>query len=148
MRTPPTIPTDPARRTTPSECSGTCSFPSPPSLFASNPLYPSSDHDELRHSLRSVLANFRQYTNNFRILTSDIEYPHDVSASFPDPNTDSGTGYWRLGLLPQWLETSQSGTTEWRDGDVRLSITHHAHFFEPYNRSIFNRCVARARECV
>ena len=99
---------------------------------------PASDHDELRHSIRSVLANFRPYTTRFHILTSDFDYPDDpTNRSFPVP----GPGYWRLGLQPQWLETPENDTSEWRDGDVRLSLTHHAHFFEPYNQSSFNRYV-------
>ena len=99
---------------------------------------PRSDHDELRHSVRSVLHNFRPYTNRFRIITSDLDYPQDSNRSFPVP----GPGYWRLGLQPQWLETDENGT-EWRDGDVELSLTHHAHFFEPYNKAIFNRYAPR-----
>ena len=99
------------------------------------------DHDELRHSLRSVLANFRPYTRRFRILSSDIDYPaedlDDSMRSFPDP----GPGYWRLGLQPQWLATADNITPDWRDGDIQLSLIHHAHFFEPYNRTIFNRFV-------
>ena len=98
------------------------------------------DHDELRHSMRSVLANFRPYTNRFHLLTSDFDYPEEDTnrSSFPHP----GPGYWRLGLQPQWLDTGGNEATEWRDGDVHLSLTHHAHFFEPYNRSVFNRCTA------
>lgn len=104
----------------------------------------SRDHDELRHSLRSVLANFRPYTRRFHILASDIDYPvedpNDSMRSFPDP----GSGYWRLGLQPQWLGTADNMTPEWRDGDIQLSLTHHAHFFEPYNRTIFNRLASVA----
>lgn len=121
-------------------------------LFSSHP-HPqthwctSSDHDELRHSVRSVLANFRPYTNRFRILTSDFDYPEKgaINRSFHAPSP----GYWRLGLQPQWLETSDN-LTEWRDGNVELSLTHHAHFFEPYNHSIFNRCAPpmRSRACI
>ncbi|KAI0366952.1 hypothetical protein BV20DRAFT_951200 [Pilatotrama ljubarskyi] len=100
-----------------------------------NPSRMFRDHDELRHSVRSVLDNFRPYTNRFRILTSDFYYPEkDFSnQSFPDP----GPGYWRLGLQPQWLQTSDY-STPWQDGNVQLSLTHHAHFFEPYNDTIFN----------
>ncbi|KAI0323660.1 hypothetical protein GY45DRAFT_553660 [Cubamyces sp. BRFM 1775] len=100
-----------------------------------NPSRMFRDHDELRHSVRSVLANYRPYTNRFRILTSDFDYPEKgaINRSFHAPSS----GYWRLGLQPQWLETSDN-LTEWRDGNVELSLTHHAHFFEPYNHSIFN----------
>nr|VWO99700.1 Uncharacterized protein [Ganoderma boninense] len=107
-------------------------------IKSNNPSRMFRDHDELRHSLRSVLANFRPYTRRFRILSSDIDYPtedpEDSMRSFPDP----GPGYWRLGLQPQWLDAGDNITPEWRDGDIRLSLTHHAHFFEPYNRTIFN----------
>ncbi|KAI1789382.1 hypothetical protein LXA43DRAFT_893004 [Ganoderma leucocontextum] len=107
-------------------------------IKSNNPSRMFRDHDELRHSLRSVLANFRPYIRRFRILSSDIDYPAEDSdesmRSFPDP----GPGYWRLGLQPQWLDTADNVTPEWRDGDIQLSLTHHAHFFEPYNRTIFN----------
>lgn len=35
----------------------------------------SRDHDELRHSLRSVLQYFRESANRFIILTSDFDFP-------------------------------------------------------------------------
>ncbi|OSD02439.1 hypothetical protein PYCCODRAFT_1467800 [Trametes coccinea BRFM310] len=100
-----------------------------------NPSRMFRDHDELRHSIRSVLANFRPYANRFRILTSDFDYPEEgaYNRTFPDP----GAGYWRLGLQPQWLETAGS-QTRWRDGHIELSLTHHAHFMEPYNYTNFN----------
>ncbi|TBU22887.1 hypothetical protein BD311DRAFT_675085 [Dichomitus squalens] len=107
-------------------------------IKSNNPSRMFRDYDELRHSLRSVLANFRPYVRHFRILTSDFDYPSDDPEtsiqSFPDP----GPGYWRLGLQPQWLDDVDQTTPEWRDGNIQLSLTHHAHFFEPYNRTIFN----------
>ncbi|OJT14234.1 3-O-alpha-D-mannopyranosyl-alpha-D-mannopyranose xylosylphosphotransferase [Trametes pubescens] len=104
-------------------------------LKKNNPSRMFRDHDELRHSIRSVLANFRPYTKRFRILTSDFFYPEKgtTTQSFPDP----GAGYWRLGLQPQWLETADHAT-QWQDGNIQLSLTHHAHFFDPYNDTIFN----------
>ncbi|EJF56867.1 hypothetical protein DICSQDRAFT_112435 [Dichomitus squalens LYAD-421 SS1] len=96
------------------------------------------DYDELRHSLRSVLANFRPHARHFRILTSDFDYPADESGTFIQYYPDSGLGNWRIGLHPQWLDTADRITPEWRDGNIQLSLTHHAHFFEPYNRTIFN----------
>ena len=39
----------------------------------------SRDHDELRHSLRSVLQYFRESTKKFIILTSDFEFPVSYS---------------------------------------------------------------------
>ncbi|KAI8994106.1 hypothetical protein BD414DRAFT_273374 [Trametes punicea] len=100
-----------------------------------NPSRMFRDHDELRHSIRSVLANYRPYSNRFRIITSDFDYPEEgaYNQNFPVP----GAGYWRLGLQPQWLETS-GNSTEWRDGHIQLSLTHHAHFMEPYNFTSFN----------
>ncbi|RPD56204.1 hypothetical protein L226DRAFT_535831 [Lentinus tigrinus ALCF2SS1-7] len=106
-------------------------------IKSNNPSRMFRDHDELRHSIRSVLDNFRPYTGNFRILTSDFDFPDedpDSNQSFSPP----GPGYWRLGLQPQWLNTAGTSPPVWRDGDVQLSLTHHAHFFEPYNHSIFN----------
>jgi len=38
-----------------------------------------SDHDELRHSLRSALQYFRESTKKFIILTSDFEFPVSYS---------------------------------------------------------------------
>ncbi|KAH9849530.1 hypothetical protein C2E23DRAFT_737200 [Lenzites betulinus] len=102
-------------------------------LRKNNPSRMFRDHDELRHSIRSVLANFRSYTNRFRILTSDFLYPdnYDDNQSLPDPSA------WRLGLQPQWLQTVDH-STQWQDGNVQLSLTHHAHFFDPYQGTIFN----------
>ncbi|KAI0629884.1 hypothetical protein C8Q77DRAFT_1065020 [Trametes polyzona] len=104
-------------------------------LKKNNPSRMFRDHDELRHSIRSVLANFRPYTNRFRILTSDFFYPEKGTSKhhFPDP----GAGYWRLGLQPQWLQPIDD-STQWRDGNVQLSLTHHAHLMDPYNDTIFN----------
>ncbi|KAI0768964.1 hypothetical protein BD413DRAFT_478467 [Trametes elegans] len=99
-----------------------------------NPARMFRDHDELRHSVRSVLDNFRPYTRHFRILTSDFDYPDQDAyhQTFPHP----GAGHWRLGLQPQWLESSDS--PQWQDGDIQLSLTHHAHFFQPYHDTNFN----------
>lgn len=125
-------------------CSGTYHVYAPCSPPPSDAYLFPSDHDELRHSIRSVLDNFRPYTRNFRILTSDFEFPEDD----PDSNesfTPPEPGYWRLGLQPQWLDTAGTSPPVWRDGNVQLSLTHHAHFFEPYNYSIFNRCAGCSR---
>lgn len=77
--------------------------------------------------MRSVLANYRPYTNRFHLITSDFAMPHNLS--FPDD--------WRLGQVPQWLEVSASS---WEDGDVELSLIHHAELFERYSDTVFNRC--------
>ncbi|KAG8812007.1 hypothetical protein FRC17_002237, partial [Serendipita sp. 399] len=40
------------------------------------------DHDELRHSLRSVLQNFRNSATKFIVLTSDFVFPDAVGYLF------------------------------------------------------------------
>ncbi|CCM05604.1 uncharacterized protein FIBRA_07832 [Fibroporia radiculosa] len=89
------------------------------------------DHDELRHSMRSVLANFRDYAGHFFLLTSD----------FPIPATTPNLAFsasWRLGQVPQWLDLSKQTTEGWLDGDVSLQLVHHAEIFRPYDRTNFN----------
>ncbi|KAJ3551401.1 hypothetical protein NM688_g4726 [Phlebia brevispora] len=83
------------------------------------------DNDELKHSMRSALANFRHYTGRFHLITSDFAMPYNLS--FPDN--------WRLGQVPQWLEVSGNS---WVDGDVELSLIHHAEIFDSYNDTTFN----------
>lgn len=85
-----------------------------------------SDNDELKHSMRSVLANFRHYTRQFHVVTSDFTMPYNLS--FPKD--------WRLGQVPQWLDPTQK---TWLDDDVALSLIHHAEIFEPYKDTTFNR---------
>ncbi|OBZ71400.1 Exosome complex exonuclease rrp6 [Grifola frondosa] len=85
------------------------------------------DHDELRHSMRSVLANFRSHANRFRLLTSDFPIPTTT------PNLTLPAS-WRLGQIPQWLHREK----QWSDRDIRLSITHHADIFNPYIGTTFN----------
>ncbi|KAH9933266.1 hypothetical protein B0H21DRAFT_835315 [Amylocystis lapponica] len=92
------------------------------------------DHDELRHSMRSVLLNFRPHARHFRLLTAD--YP--VPSTDPDLAFSTEDG-WRLGQVPQWLDLSrQTARGTWRDGDVELSLTHHAEIFSPYEGTNFN----------
>ena len=93
------------------------------------------DHDELRYSVRSVIANFRQYTDRFHLLTSDFEIPYD------SPN-DTQPLDFRLGQAPQWLNTE---SRPWSDGHIQLSVKHHAQIFHPYHDNIFNRCAALQR---
>lgn len=83
--------------------------------------------------MRSVLANFRSHAGNFHLITSDFEMPPlgpNITVNEP----------WRLGQVPQWLNVKQS-TQTWTDGHVHLSIIHHANIFDPYQDTIFNRCV-------
>jgi hypothetical protein len=87
------------------------------------------DHDELRHSMRSVLQHFRPHTSQFHLLTSDF--------AFPSCNPDDHAG-WRLGQIPQWL--SLDNAYKWKDGGVHLSVVPHAKFFgESYRYTTFNR---------
>ncbi|KAF8710456.1 N-acetylglucosamine-1-phosphate transferase alpha and beta subunits, partial [Rhizoctonia solani] len=86
------------------------------------------DHDELRHSMRSVLQHFRPYTSQFHLLTSDFAFP----SCNPDDYAD-----WRLGQIPQWL--NMDNPYKWKDGDVDLSVVPHAKFFgENYRYTTFN----------
>lgn len=94
----------------------------------------SRDHDELRHSLRSVLQYFRESVNRFVILTSDFDFPvtyspikyflglsersnpidrslkpgkrRSLSRRSEDDGDDDNEprALARLGLLPQWLK--------------------------------------------
>lgn len=90
------------------------------------------DHDELRHSLRSVLANFRGYAGQFFLLTADFPLPTTT------PNlTQALPPGWRLGQIPQWLDIE--ARTSWVDGDVGLQVVHHAQVFQPYLGTNFNR---------
>ncbi|PCH40329.1 hypothetical protein WOLCODRAFT_136778 [Wolfiporia cocos MD-104 SS10] len=89
------------------------------------------DHDELRHSLRSILANFRSHIGSFLLLTSDFPIPETT------PNLTL-PGAWRLGQIPQWLDLSKQTRSGWRDSDVALKILHHAEIFQPYEDTIFN----------
>ncbi|KZV65257.1 hypothetical protein PENSPDRAFT_756655 [Peniophora sp. CONT] len=86
------------------------------------------NYDELRHSIRSVLEHFKSYARHFTILASDFAPPNEHS-SLPSQ--------LRLGQAPQWLDFTRS-PSEWRDGDVRLRINHHANVFRPYFDTIFN----------
>ncbi|CAE6424205.1 unnamed protein product [Rhizoctonia solani] len=86
------------------------------------------DHDELRHSMRSVLQHFRPYTSQFHLLTSDF--------AFPSCNPDDYSG-WRLGQIPQWL--SLDNPYKWKDEGVDLNVIPHAKFFgENYRYTTFN----------
>lgn len=93
------------------------------------------EHDELRHSMRSVLDNFRPYTSRFRLLTADFPMPSVVANESNITTPDS----WRLGQIPQWLDLQrQSAPGVWQDGQIELSVTHHAQAFRPYNGTNFN----------
>ncbi|KAF8610532.1 hypothetical protein BDV93DRAFT_517652 [Ceratobasidium sp. AG-I] len=86
------------------------------------------DHDELRHSMRSVLQHFRSHTSQFHLITSDF--------AFPSCNPDQYAG-WRLGQIPQWLDLRK--THRLTDGNVKLNIVHHASIFnKDYKYTTFN----------
>lgn len=89
-----------------------------------------SDHDELRHSFRSVLAAFRQHVSRILLLTSDFPVP---------PPNITLSASWRLSQLPQWLDLAKQTRSGWSDGDVSLDIIHHAEIFQPYYGTNFNR---------
>ena len=92
-----------------------------------------SDHDELRYSIRSVLANFRQATGQFHLLTTDFVpsavMKHSIAAIPHD---------WRLGQIPHWLDAERK---PWTDDSVTLTTKHHTEFFQSYKDNIFNRYV-------
>ena len=97
----------------------------------------SRDNDELKHSMRSVLLNFRLYTERFHLITSDFQLPATSNLSLPQD--------WRLGQVPQWLDETQK---TWMDEKVALSVIHHAEFFETYSGTTFNRCVRSCLLCL
>lgn len=108
----------------------------------------SSDHDELRYSIRSVVDNFKSPGSRFHLLTTDFPIPdaYATNSNISEPEL------WRLGQLPQWLDCDRRvGPERWADGDRELVVSHHAQFFRPYNGSVFNRCVVLviggARSC-
>jgi hypothetical protein len=80
--------------------------------------------------MRSALKAFRQSAGNFHLVTADFGI-YSAELNITSPPID-----WRLGQIPQWLNTHQP---DWRDNDVRLSTIHHADIFQPYNDTIFNR---------
>ncbi|PCH40334.1 hypothetical protein WOLCODRAFT_98719 [Wolfiporia cocos MD-104 SS10] len=93
------------------------------------------EHDELRHSMRSVLANFRAYTARFHLLTADFPIP----TVYAEKHNITSPERWRLGQVPQWLDLQkETNTGGWRSGNVELTVLHHAEIFRPYNGTNFN----------
>ncbi|KAK0462958.1 uncharacterized protein EV420DRAFT_1521921 [Desarmillaria tabescens] len=74
------------------------------------------DHDELKYSMRSALAAFRNGVGNFYLLASDTQAP----------SSEESPSQLRYGQIPQWLSAS-----DWNDGNVSLSVRHHSQFFSP-----------------
>ncbi|KIJ52434.1 hypothetical protein M422DRAFT_222969 [Sphaerobolus stellatus SS14] len=98
------------------------------------------DHDELRHSFRSVLKNFRPYIRKFRLFASDFPFSEDeymrnetqLPGSIHVPNKDTV----RLGQLPSWLIPSETGV--WKDENVELEPVYHSQVFEHFDGASFN----------
>ncbi|KAF8588240.1 hypothetical protein K439DRAFT_670883 [Ramaria rubella] len=89
------------------------------------------NHDELRHSIRSVLKHFVGSTTQLHIVTSDFKLPlpvMDGNVTVHEPH--------RLGLVPRWLDPER--VMEWQDGNVRLGMKYHSEIFRAYNGSSFN----------
>ncbi|KAI0927538.1 hypothetical protein AcV5_008051 [Taiwanofungus camphoratus] len=93
------------------------------------------DHDELRHSMRSVLDNFRAHAGRFHLITADFPVPDSIVNNV-NSTLDAS---WRLGQIPQWLDLDKrTASGDWWDGRVGLSVTHHAEIFSPYSGTNFN----------
>ncbi|KEP55225.1 putative exopolysaccharide phosphotransferase [Rhizoctonia solani 123E] len=81
------------------------------------------EHDELRHSLRSVLEHFRRWTTHFQVLVAD----------FPFPSCNlTQSRHVRLSQIPQWLNKSRT------DGSISLDIVPHSQFMSGYRQSTFS----------
>ncbi|KAG8712426.1 Xanthine phosphoribosyltransferase 1 [Ceratobasidium sp. 395] len=81
------------------------------------------EHDELRHSIRSVQANFRG-SKAYHILASDFPFPVCNSS---DPSV-------RLGQVPQWLALDK----RWVDKEINLDLIHHSEFMSDYRQATFS----------
>ncbi|KAH7091869.1 hypothetical protein BKA62DRAFT_77180 [Auriculariales sp. MPI-PUGE-AT-0066] len=101
------------------------------------------EHDELRHSFRSVLQHFRPYLHRIHLVTGDLTPPpgvteHPVSAGAGDANANAACAYpllsgeARLGQIPAWLDSSQL------DGNISIDVTHHSQYFTQYSDTVFN----------
>lgn len=97
------------------------------------------DHDELRHSLRSVLRHFRPYIRKFNIFTSDFPFSQDSYTNTqlpPQVNEIPNNSTIRLGQLPNWLQSQDK--ERWRDGDVPLKIVYQSQVFRNFSGLSFN----------
>lgn len=90
------------------------------------------DHDELRHSVRSVLKHFRGSTRKLHIVTSDFPLFLGVKQEDGTVSVDQR----RLGLVPSWLDLETA--PYWQDGDVSLEMKFHAQIFKIYETASFN----------
>ncbi|CAE6481932.1 unnamed protein product [Rhizoctonia solani] len=82
------------------------------------------EHDELRHSIRSVLDSFGRWTPRFYILAADFPLP---ACNLTDSRDV------RLGQVPQWLRKSLR-----TDGSITLDVVQHAQFMSDYRQSTFS----------
>ncbi|KAF7980664.1 hypothetical protein HWV62_37083 [Athelia sp. TMB] len=107
------------------------------------------DHDELRHSFRSVLRHFRSYIRSLTLFTSDFpagdadyEVIQEILDAYGDGTpemdveySDLGNSQLRLGLRPSWLRPNARA---WRDGDAELGLQFQSEVFESYAGTSFN----------
>ena len=110
---------------------------------AADPFPSLREHDELRHSFRSVVQHFRPHVRKLHLVTGDLPVPdilharvaaqtaglNDESSPCPDARKQMVP---RIGQVPSWLNTNKY------DGDIRVDITHHSQYFAQYNDTIFN----------
>ncbi|CAE6425909.1 unnamed protein product [Rhizoctonia solani] len=82
------------------------------------------EHDELRHSIRSVLDNFHRWTTRFQVLAADFPFP---SCNLTDSRS------LRLGQVPQWLNNHNP-----KDGSITLDVVQHSQFMSDYRQSTFS----------
>lgn len=88
-----------------------------------------SEHDELRHSIRSVLDNFHRWSKRYHILAADFP--------FPACNATDSHGI-RLGQVPQWLDMDQK---HWKNDGVSIDVIQHSEFMSDYRQTTFSRLV-------
>lgn len=120
------------------------------------------DHDELRHSFRSVLQHFRTHVNSFTLFTSDFPFPVEADAQSLLDAYEEEDGYededeyaekrdagsdkqsLRVGLRPSWLTSDARG---WMDENVELGLQFQSEVWDGYAGTSFNRCVRVALSC-
>ncbi|KAF8705155.1 N-acetylglucosamine-1-phosphate transferase alpha and beta subunits, partial [Rhizoctonia solani] len=82
------------------------------------------EHDELRHSIRSVLDNFHRWSTRFQVLAADFPFP---SCNLTHSRNTL------LGQIPQWLNNHNS-----KDGSITLDVVHHSQFMSDYRQPTFS----------
>ncbi|KAF8516808.1 hypothetical protein BU17DRAFT_92394 [Hysterangium stoloniferum] len=109
--------------------SGSINLKRPPGHRFNNRLY--RNHDELRHSIRSVLKHFRHSTSRLHIITSDFHVPIPVMDG--ETVVDARR---RFGLVPSWLDIRHTSISY--DRNVQLKISFHSEIFKANNSPSFN----------